>query len=61
MLRVIPKDGLKVINPDTMKRVPKEGSVIPKKTTYWNRREKDGDVTISKITAKKPSKKQETK
>jgi len=61
MFRIIPKDGLKVINPSTMKRVPKEGSVIPKKTTYWNRREEDGDVTITKITAKKTSKKQEAK
>ncbi len=63
MIRVIPKEGLKVINPDTMKRVPKEGIVIPKMNTYWNRRLKDKDITIKdlKKSKKDVSKKQENK
>ena len=63
MYRIIPKDGLKVINPETLKRVPKEGIVIPKLNTYWNRREQDKDITVEKIgkKAKVTSKKEENK
>ena len=56
MIRIIPKDGLKVINPDTMKKVPKEGIVIPKMNTFWKRREKDKDITIEDLSKKKSSK-----
>lgn len=63
MFRIIPKDDLKVINPDTMQRVPKKGIVIPKLNTYWNRREKDGDITVENIEKKTKaiSKKEENK
>ena len=55
MYRVIPKhNDKKVIDPSTMKKVSMEGVVISKKTTYWKRIEKDGDVTITKVIAKKP-------
>ena len=56
MIRIIPKEGLKVINPDTMKRVPKDGIVIPKKTTYWKNRENDKDITIEDLSKKKSPK-----
>ena len=38
MIRIIPKEGLKVINPDTMKKVPKDGIVIKEMNTFWKRR-----------------------
>ena len=58
MYRIIPKhDDKKVINPDTMKRVPKEGIVIPKKTTYWKNRETDKDITIEDLSKKQSQKK----
>jgi len=59
MIRIIPKKDLKVMNPSTNKRVPDEGVVISKITTYWKRREDDGDITITKVIAKKPNKKKE--
>ncbi len=55
MYRIIPKDGLKVINPDTMKRVPKEGIVIKEMNTFWNRRLNDKDITIEDLSKKKSS------
>ena len=56
MFKIIPKDGLKVINPDTMKRVPKEGVIIPRVTTYWKRRKEDKDITIEDLSKNKNSK-----
>ena len=55
MIKIIPKDGLKVMNPDTMKRVPKDGIVIPKITTYWKNRKNDKDITIEDLSKKKSS------
>jgi len=55
MIKIIPKEGLKVINPDTMKRVPKDGIVIPKITTYWKNRKNDKDITIEDLSKKKSS------
>ena len=49
MIKITPKDGLKVINPDTLKQVPKDGIVIPKMTTFWNNRLKDKDITIEDL------------
>ncbi len=57
MIKIIPKDGLKVMNPDTMKRVPKDGIVIPKITTYWKNRKNDKDITIEDLSKKKSPKK----
>ena len=59
MIRITPKEGLKVINPETLKRLPKDGIVIRKMDTFWKRREKDGDITVEKLTVKKPQKKEE--
>lgn len=57
MYRIIPKhENKKVINPGTMKRVPKEGIVVSKVDTFWKRREKDGDIKVEKITTKKAPK-----
>lgn len=65
MIKIIPNEGLKVINPDTMKRVSKDGVVIPKMTTFWKNRFKDGDITIEDLSknksTKQVSKKKETK
>ena len=61
MIRITPKKGLKVINPDTLKRVPDTGVVIPKMNTFWKRRENDGDITVTKVTAKKSTKREENK
>lgn len=55
MLRIIPKDGLKVMNPDTLRRVPKDGIVIRNMNTYWNRRLKDGDIKVEDLSKKKKS------
>lgn len=56
MIKIIPKDGLKVINPVTMKRVPKEGIVIKKMNTFWKRRLNDKDITIEDLSKKKSPK-----
>ncbi len=55
MIKIIPKEGLKVINPDTMKRVPKDGIVIKKMDTFWKRRLNDKDITIEDLSKKKSS------
>ena len=56
MIRIKPKKGLKVINPETMKRILEDGIVVPKMTTHWNNRLKDGDITVENITKKKQTK-----
>lgn len=56
MYKIIPKKDLKVINPDTMKRLPEDGVVISKMNTYWNRRLEDKDITVEDLSKKKSSK-----
>jgi hypothetical protein len=56
MFKIIPKNGLKVINPDTMKRVPKDGTIIREVTTYWKNRKNDKDITIEDLSKKRSSK-----
>ncbi len=57
MYRIIPKhDDKKVIDPSTMKKVPMEGIVIPRVTTYWKKREQDKDITIENLSKKKVKK-----
>jgi len=61
MFKIIPKEGLKVMNPATMRGVPADGVVITDVTTYWDNRRKDGDVTIedlSKVKEPKQNKKE---
>lgn len=43
---VKPKAGLKVVDPTTGKALPTTGLVV-EDSTYWRRRERDGDVAIS--------------
>ena len=62
MIRITPKHkDKKVIDPSTSKKVPMEGIVISKITTYWKRRKDDDDVTITKVVAAKSIKKVEEK
>ena len=61
MFKITPKEGLKVMNPATMRGVPTDGIVITDITTYWDNRLKDGDVTIedlSKVKEPKQNKKE---
>ncbi len=57
MFRITPKEGLKVINPDTMKKVSDVGLVVQSVTSFWMNRLNDGDVTIEDLSKKKTSKK----
>jgi len=56
MYKIIPKENLKVINPDTLKRVPKDGIVIRKMNSFWNRRLDDGDIKVEDLSEKKKPK-----
>lgn len=51
----------KVINPDTLRRLPESGIMVQRVTTFWKNRKEDGDVTIedSKKTSKKTITKKE--
>ncbi|RLA58276.1 MAG: hypothetical protein DRQ78_12300 [Epsilonproteobacteria bacterium] len=57
MIKIIPKDGLKVINPETLRRVSKDGVVVRKLNTFWKRRLEDGDITVEDLSKKSKSKK----
>ncbi len=61
MYRIKPKKGLKVINPVTNRGISGDGIVVPKITTYWKNRKSDGDVVITKVTAKKAQQKNDEK
>lgn len=61
MFRITPKEGLKVINPDTMKRVSQNGIVVQSVTSFWTNRLNDGDVIIEDLSKKKTSKKRGSK
>lgn len=56
LVHLTPAKGLRVIDPATGEPLPPEGKVV-EWTTHWARREKDGDVEITKTSAK-PVKKQ---
>ncbi len=49
MIRIIPQNGLKVINPETMKALPMGGAVIRELNTYWNARLVDGDIKVEDL------------
>ncbi len=57
MIRITPLNGLKVINPLTMKPLLKDGIVVVKMSTHWNNRLKDGDIKVTKITTPKKKEK----
>lgn len=42
---IVPKQGLKVRDPETKRIIPENGVKIPALTDYWVRRINDGDVT----------------
>ena len=49
---VTPKKGLVVVDPADMQDVPADGKKVTN-SQYWQRRKRDGDVTISKPAAAK--------
>lgn len=51
MYLVKPQAGKRVRHPDTKQVLTAEGCRIEHKTTYWYRRELDGDVSIEAIAA----------
>jgi len=51
MFLVMPQADRRVRHPDTKAVLTSEGCRIEHVTTYWHRRELDGDVTISEINA----------
>lgn len=53
MIRIIPKENLKVIDPSTRKTLPKEGTVIRALDTYWNARLADGDIKTEDLKTPK--------
>lgn len=57
MIKIIPKTGLKVIDPSTRKALPNGGTVIRALDTYWTARLADGDIKTEDL---KTSKKQVT-
>ena len=61
MFRITPKEGLKVINPETLKRVSKDGIVVQSVSSFWMNRLNDGDVTIEDLSKMKTSKKRGAK
>lgn len=52
-IHVVPAKGLRVLDPVNRQPLPPEGKEV-ERSTYWLRRERDGDVTIAATkTAKK--------
>lgn len=47
---VIPKSGIVIRDPDLKTLVPAEGREVPD-TQFWQRRIRDGDVTVGKAPA----------
>ena len=63
LIFIIPKHGLKVIDPMTRKPIDSNGQYV-EKTVYWQRRIKDGDVVQygpDELRDVKPESKIETK
>ncbi len=61
MLLVKPKAGKRVLVPGSYKPLPAEGMEIECVDTYWFRRERDGDVSISSVVSQPVSKPQHSK
>ena len=51
---VKPKEGLKILRPDTRKPLAACGEYVPK-VSFWLRRVKDGDVILCEEAVKKKS------
>lgn len=56
-IKVVPKQGLRVVNPDAaqpgqpLPALPPEGAVVDR-SSYWERRIEDGDVTFEPVQEK---------
>jgi hypothetical protein len=50
---VTPQPGRRVRHPDTGAPLAAAGEIVPL-TSYWRRRERDGDVTLGTIKAASP-------
>jgi hypothetical protein len=50
MLLVKPLSGRRVRHPDSKQVLDESGCRISSVTSYWHRRQKDGDVSISEIS-----------
>lgn len=57
--KIVPKKGQKVINPEDMKVLTEKGILVRKISQHWKNQERDGDVTITKVTHKQAQKTQE--
>ena len=57
MFKIVPKKDTVTINPESGKRLPADGKIFKVVTTFWKRREKDGDVTIEDMSKKETVKK----
>jgi hypothetical protein len=44
---VKPREGLRVLRPDTKRPLPPEGIEVPDGDRYWTRREAQGDVEVT--------------
>lgn len=60
LVHIKPKDGKRVLDPLTMKPLPKEGLKLDF-SPHWKRRENDGDVTITALVSNKTSKQKNNK
>ena len=56
IFKVVPKKGQKVYSPENMKVLSEDGILIRKVTQYWKNQEDNGDVTITRVTAKQTQK-----
>ena len=54
---VVPKQGARVLDPTNAEPIPAQGKEV-ERTTYWLRREREGDVTVKAVPAKKPNTKE---
>jgi hypothetical protein len=45
MIRIYPKPGLIVRDPQTRQPLPAEGIEVSEDNTYWLRREREGDIS----------------
>ncbi len=58
MYKIIPLDkDKKVMDFETLKRIPTEGIIVRNVSTYWRNRKTDGDVSIEEVKKDKKDKK----
>lgn len=47
MIRIVPRNGMVVIDPTTRRPLPPEGIEVLELDSYWIRRQNDGDVVAT--------------